>query len=223
MLRKRISNLAIFIVFLLSACSTKNISTPSSIDPLNSLQSETVETSTPEPVLATSAPEPSETPTSESIPTTKPVATFSDLPATPTAGIATEPTCINRATLVRHLSFADDSKIQTGLFFNKIWRIQNSGSCTWTSAYKFVFDSGERMEAPGESPLPRDVPPGDTIDIQIIMRSPDVANTYIGNWMLRDPNGLLFGIGENGDQPIAIKIVVKYIVTKDKKAAPECG
>jgi hypothetical protein len=55
------------------------------------------------------------------------------------------------------------------------------------------------------------------------MRSPDVANPYTGDWMLRDPDGILFGTGESADQPIEVQIVVKQRSTKDFHPFPECG
>jgi hypothetical protein len=82
------------------------------------------------------------------------------------------------------------------------------------------------MDAPAETPLSHDVPPGDTTDIQILMEAPFVANEYTGNWMLRDSNGLLFGAGEASDQPIAIKLVVKYYNSNAKDTLwynSECG
>jgi hypothetical protein len=113
-----------------------------------------------------------------------------------------------------------------GLFFGKGWRIQNTGTCTWTKTYAFVYASGEKMSAITETPLTRDVLPGETIDIQILMKAPDVANTYTGNWMLRDMNGVVFGTGEMADQPIEVQIIVKNPAAQslqDRHSVPECG
>jgi hypothetical protein len=223
MLLKRFYSLILVVSFLLSACSSKNATPTANANPAGGSSAAGQSTPTAEVVLPTNTPEPSPTPT---IP---PTATFTSAPSPTEAPVLTStsvavvPTCTNRATLVRHLSFADNSSIYNGRFFGKAWRIQNTGTCTWTTAYAFVFASGEQLSAPAETPLTRDVPPGDTIDIQILMRAPDVANTYTGNWMLRDPNGVLFGTGEMADQPIDVQIVVKYPSTKDFHPFPECG
>ncbi len=222
MLLKRALSLATLSIFILSACS--NNKTASTQEPVAlSSQPAVILTSTSEVETATKTLEPSATPTSEPSPTFISESASTELPTNPPTTVAAAPACINRATLVRHLSFADDSKIQTGFYFSKAWRIQNTGTCTWTTAYMFVFASGEKMNAPDETPLPREVAPGETIDIQIMMRSPDVENTYIGDWMLRDPSGALFGTGENADQPFPIKIVTKYNIKKDKFTVPECS
>lgn len=220
---KRVSSLIVIFTFLLSACSSKNTPSASSTNPTAGNGLTVQNTSTSEAIIPTNTPEPSATPTTEPTATFTPELTPTDIPTNSTMLIAAVPACTNRATLVRHLSFADGSKITSGFFFGKSWRIQNTGTCTWTTAYAFVFASGEQMNAPAETPLPSNVAPGETIDIQIKMKSPDVANTYTGDWMLRDPNGTLFGTGDMADQPIGIKIIVIYHSTEDKFPAPECG
>jgi hypothetical protein len=220
---KRFYLLTIAMLLFVSACSTKN--TPVTTNAGPTVESLSAGQSTPTTALViltnTSEPLPSLTlaPTStytpEPSPTVAPVMT-----STPEATI---PICTNRATLVRHLSFSDNSSVTNNSYFNKAWRIQNSGTCTWTTSYAFVFASGDQLSAPAETHLQHDVLPGETIDIQISMKSPDVANAYSGNWMLCDPNGVLFGTGETADQPIAINILVKKFVEKNKFPAPECG
>ncbi len=212
----------VLLSFFLSACSTKsgpsgsNTNVPGK-NPTDALSTPTAvaatPTDTPEPPTPTSVP----TATDTIVPTAteKPIDTTTPVPATPA--------CTNQATLVRHLSFADNSKIDSGLFFGKIWRLQNTGTCTWSNGYAFVFSNGEQMNAPAETPLSQEVPPGETIDIKLLMKAPDVANTYSGNWMLRDANGVLFGTGANADQPIEVIIVVTYPSTKDFHPFPECG
>jgi hypothetical protein len=220
---KRFKWLFIVLLIFLGACAPTKISA-------TVIASSTSEGSPTKQSTSTSTPGvPTDTPEVLPTPTKPPIATFTPEPSPTEALMITStpvvltPTCTNRATLVRHLSFADGSSIYSGLYFGKSWRIQNTGSCTWTTSYSFVFVSGEQMNAPAETPLASDVLPGNTIDIQILMQAPEVANAYLGSWMLRDPNGTLFGIGEAADQPIVVSIVVKYKNTKDKFPVPECS
>jgi hypothetical protein len=223
MVFKRNSILVIAILFLLSSCSTEKTPSTTNISPSGESVSAVQSTPTAAMAAPTQTPEPA--PTQSTLPTA---------PATPeptqaqqlqptATPIPVTPACTNRATLVKHLSFSDNSSINSNSHFNKAWRIQNTGTCTWTTAYAFVFASGDQLSGPAESALPHDVLPGETIDIQISMKTPDVVNAYTGNWMLRDPNGALFGTGEAADQPIAINILVKKSSEKDKFPAPECG
>ena len=219
----RFNWLLIVIVFLLGACSSKNILATDNADPTVIGSPVGVHTMVSEAALPTNTPEPSPTSTIPPTATFTPKPVPTEEPTISSKTVAVVPACMNRATLVRHLSFSDGSSISSGYIFGKAWRIQNTGTCTWTTAYALVFASGEQLNAPAETPLTREVPPGDTIDIQISMKAPDVANVYIGNWMLRGPDGILFGTGEAADQPIVINIVVKKIIQKDKFPAPECG
>jgi hypothetical protein len=223
MILNRFKWLIIVILFLLGACSPKNVPATANTNPTSESAPAGQSPSASEVVLLTNTPEPSPTPTIPPTATFTPEPLPTEPPAITSTNVAAIPACENRATLERHLSFGDGSSIFSGLFFGKSWRIQNTGTCTWTTTYAFVFASGEQMNAPAETPLTRAVPPGDTIDIQILMQAPDVANAYTGNWMLRDPDGVLFGIGESSDQPIVVNIVVKYKNVIDKFTFPECG
>jgi Ig-like domain from next to BRCA1 gene len=219
-------SLIIVILLLSSACASVNTVSTKKAAPTGEDSSLAQNTPTVEVSVPTNTMEPSSTPTLPPTATFTPESSLTNAAAiqsTPATPVATIATCKNQATLVRHLSFSDNSSIINNSYFNKAWRIKNTGTCTWTTAYAFVFSSGEQMNAPTETPLPREVPPGDTIDIQIAMKAPDVAHAYTGNWMLRDPNGVLFGTGEAADQPIAINILVKKYTEKDKFPSPECG
>jgi hypothetical protein len=219
----RFNWLLIVIVSLLGACSSKNILATANADPTVIGSPVGVHTMVSEAAIPTNTPEPSPTSTIPPTATFTPKPVPTEKPTITSKTVSVIPACTNRATLVRHLSFSDGSSISSGFIFGKAWRIQNTGTCTWTTAYALVFASGEQLNAPPETPLTREVPPGDTIDIQISMKAPDIAKEYIGTWMLRDPNGTLFGTGETADQPIVINIVVKKPIEKDKFPAPECG
>jgi hypothetical protein len=223
MVFKRNSILIIAILFFFSACSTGNMPSATNYSPTG--DSVSAVQSTPIAAVAattqTSEPSPTRTILPTASLTPEPTQAL-ELQSTATS-IPVTPACTNRAALVKHLSFSDKSSININSHFNKVWRIQNTGTCIWTTAYAFVFSSGDQLNAPAEAPLAHDVLPGETIDIQVSMKTPGVENAYTGNWMLRDPNGALFGTGEAADQPIAINILVKESSKKDKFPAPECG
>jgi hypothetical protein len=223
MVFKRNGFLIITILFLLSSCSTGNTPPTTITSPTG--ESISAVQSTPTAAVATPSQTPEPSPTRAILPTAAPTLepTQTQQLQSTAASIPSTPACTNRATLVKHLSFSDNSSINSNSHFNKVWRIQNTGTCTWTRAYAFVFSSGDQLSAPAETPLAHAVPPGETIDIQVSMKTPEVENAYTGNWMLRDPNGVLFGTGETADQPIAINILVKKSIDKDKFPAPECG
>src|SRR5690606_41996815 len=62
-------------------------------------------------------------------------------------------------------------------------------SCTWTTEYSVELFSGDAMGAPRRFSLPKEVPPGASVDIAVDMNAPRKAGVYQGNWMLRNPSG----------------------------------
>jgi hypothetical protein len=78
--------------------------------------------------------------------------------------------------------------------FTKTWRIKNTGSCPWTSAYAIVFDKGDPMGGPTAQAISGTVMPGQVVDISITLMSPNVPGKYKGYWKLRNSSGEVFGV-----------------------------
>jgi hypothetical protein len=142
---------------------------------------------------------------------------FQFLPILPTPEPTTTPiptpiptgiSCSDLAIFVQDVTIPDNTNIQPGKTFEKVWRLRNNGTCTWTTAYNLVFHSGHTMGGPASVSIPSDVAPGKTVDLKVNMVAPVTNGTYRGNWMLSNTTGALFGIGENGDKPFWVQIVV---------------
>ncbi len=169
------------------------------------------------PQLPTAAP----TQLTTATPTLLPTATPTQLPTatpTPTFAPTAVPAPCNLGYLVGDVTIPDGTILNPGDSFIKTWRLENVGACTWTSSYSLVFTNGDLMSAPSVVQLPGNVAPGQTIDLSISMVAPLSAGTYQGYWMLRDPNGNLFGVGSYGSQNFWVQIVVyasaEFAVTK---------
>ena len=106
------------------------------------------------------------------------------------------------------VTIPDDMVMQPGQNFIKTWRLKNNGTCTWTQQYSVAFFSSELMGAPASVPMPKDVPPGQTVDVSVEMVAPQEAGTFQGNWKLRNASKTWFGVGPNGDLPFWVRIVV---------------
>jgi hypothetical protein len=102
----------------------------------------------------------------------------------------------------------DDTQMQPGQAFTKIWRLQNVGTCTWSKDYSIALFSGANLSAPASVSVPSEVTPGLTVDIAVDMEAPQEAGVYQGNWKLRNASGVWFGIGPSGGSPFWVKIVV---------------
>jgi hypothetical protein len=103
------------------------------------------------------------------------------------------------AQFLADVTYPDGSIVPRNTTFVKIWRIRNTGTCTWSTSYAIVFSSGDGMSAPASVAMPGSVAPGQYIEIPITMKSPGTDGNYRGYWKLRNASGGLFGIGDQAD------------------------
>lgn len=131
-------------------------------------------------------------PTIETNPTTIPTP-FS----TPTPGPVGSTPCY-RASF-EYETIPDGTLIPKGKDFIKLWRLKNTGTCTWTGAFSLVFVEGDLMGADGSNRFTDvDIPPGGFVEIEIEMTAPSKPGPYRGYWMLLSPDGTVFGVGIAG-------------------------
>ena len=115
----------------------------------------------------------------------------------------------NRATFGKDVTIPDNTAVQPGQVFTKTWEIKNSGSCTWTSGYVLLFDSGDQMNAPATASITSgSIAPGGTLSISVELTAPTAPGTYQANFKLRSPDNIVFGINSDGQGPFWVKVVV---------------
>jgi hypothetical protein len=107
------------------------------------------------------------------------------------------------------ITIPDDTSMQPGQSFTKIWRLLNVGSCRWTAEYGVRFFYGAQMSAQESVLLKGAVNPGEEIEIAVDMTAPQSPGVHQGNWKLQNATGQLFGIGPNGDAPFWVRIIVQ--------------
>jgi hypothetical protein len=156
--------------------------------------------------IPSATPQPTETSTPEPTATEEPTAT-QEPTATENAVSEVEEGC-NEAAYIADVTIPDGTELDPDQKFVKTWRLQNTGTCTWSSRYKLVFYSGEQMDGPKKSQaFTINVPPGTTIDISVTLRAPKEEGKYKGNWKLEDGGGNQFGLGPAGG-PFYVLITV---------------
>ena len=126
----------------------------------------------------------------------------------------------DRAQFVTDVTVPDGTKFAPGDDFVKTWRLKNTGSCTWTTSYALVFDSGDAMNGPASINLTGSVAPGQTIDISAEMEAPDSNGTYRGNWKLRNASNAKFGLGWDASEPFYVIIKVVGTPTPTPTSGP---
>ena len=118
------------------------------------------------------------------------------------------PVPCNLARFVADVNIPDGTDFNPGDGFVKTWRLQNVGSCDWTSGYDIVFSSGDAMGAPSAVQLTTSVvPTGGTVDVSVSLVAPDDPGTYRGNWKLRDAADQVFGIQSAGEFWVEIDVL----------------
>ena len=184
--------------------------TPTATSPLAPTQT-TQPTATEVPPTATQTQAPTATlvpsPTATSIPPTPVPPT--PVPPTPVPPVPTaKPVPCNWALLVKDISTPDGTVVIAGSDFTKTWRLENIGTCHWTSKYALVYTSGEQMGADKVTYLDETIEPGETVDISLTFTAPSAEGSHIGYWKLRNQNGAYFGTGDNADQALWVMIKV---------------
>ncbi|CAG0946866.1 hypothetical protein ANRL1_03372 [Anaerolineae bacterium] len=101
--------------------------------------------------------------------------------------------CTNNAAFIADVTVPDGTPWQPNQGFNKIWRVQNNGSCTWNAKYQLVFLNGTRMTTVAQVGVTGNVAPGQSYDPQVALNAPATPGDYTGQWQLRDESGAFFG------------------------------
>ena len=123
-------------------------------------------------------------------------------------------TCINKAELIRSLTLNDYASLTPNSLYAKVWEVMNTGTCTWTSDYRVVFDSGDPFFDSSDIFIPTEVKPGETVEIRYNFYAPSDVKVYEGYWILQDAQKNKFGLGENFDDKL------HFIFMIEKKINP---
>lgn len=158
-------------------------------------------------LAATTQIAPSPTPTLSLPGYTAVPATNTSVPATRTP-LPTAVTYCDWVMFLKDVTIPDGTQMGPGEVFTKTWRLQNRGTCTWTSDYMLVYTSGDTMGGTTAVRLPGRVAPGQTVDVSVTLTAPNSTGHYVGYWMLRNPSGTLFGYGNSAEKAFYVDIKV---------------
>ena len=204
--RNRLAGILVLVLFALSACNLprKGAPTQSEFEAIFTAAAQTRQAQ-----LTETSGSPATTGVKPTAPGTPVPGGTPPLPATPIPGSGTPSSLpCDRVKLIADVTYPDGTQVAPGTSFVKTWRLQNAGSCAWTSAYTVVFSGGDALGAPSSLSLTTGtVAPGENVDVSITMKAPDSVGKYRGNWMLRNASGQDFGIGPN-NKPFWVQIDV---------------
>lgn len=87
---------------------------------------------------------------------------------------------------------ADKTKIQKGSTFTATFVMKNTGTTTWNKTYTMRYYAGDKMEAPNDLNMTKEVKPGDTIQFTFQMRAPNTVKDTNTVFVLSNPDGANF-------------------------------
>ena len=175
--------LVLLFLLLLTACVTVSEETPTDAPVL--FVTSTLPPTRPGLTLPTDVP-----------PTASPTLDPSD--PTPT------PSCRDNAVFVEDVTVPDNTPLEAGEKFTKTWKLQNTGTCTWTG-YTIAFVSGDKMDSPETVPVP-ETEARATVEVSIDLVAPAENGAYTGNFELRNAKGETIPLGT--EPTFWVKIVV---------------
>ena len=120
-------------------------------------------------------------------------------------GTTSGPKC-DDAQYIADLTVPDGTIMKPGQDFDKVWRIKNTGTCTWDDGYALVYQGGSldgynvKIKTTNQF-----VKAGETYDFGVHLTASLVPNTYTECWTMMNDKGYYFG-----QSPVAcVSIVVQ--------------
>lgn len=101
--------------------------------------------------------------------------------------------CADNAEFVADVTIPDNTVIAPGAVFVKTWRMKNTGTCTWVSAYAYAFTSDNPLGAPAAVNIVGNVAPGSLYDVSVSFTAPITPGVYLSRWRMRNAANTLFG------------------------------
>ena len=114
---------------------------------------------------------------------------------------------------IADVNISDDTQMQPGHAFEKVWRLQNNGNTAWPQDCTIYHVMEEDFGA-FDFPLGRPVRPGETADVAVSMVAPEAPGTYESWWQLKDPQGNSIG------KPFYVRIQVVAVTADSDLAQP---
>jgi uncharacterized protein YkwD len=122
------------------------------------------------------------------------------------------PDCTNSASFVADVTIPDNTNVAGGTTFTKTWRVSNTGTCIWGPDYTLAYYSDERLGAPDSIPLAITYP-GQTADISVDFTAPNTTGNHRGNFVIKNPAGLIMKVGDDSRLWVIINVTVTTAIT----------
>ncbi len=185
----------IALVLVISACSRAETTPTPRPDELYTQAAQTVQAGLTQTaaLLPTSTATPTQAPTNTVTPTLAASATSAVSPTNPVAPTSARPTVADKASWVSQ-NPVDGTVLAPGQEFAMTWTVKNVGTTTWNTNYQlryYLADATLRFGA-SDIKFPKEVKPGESIDLSVSMKAPSAAGDYTTIWVLTNDQGANF-------------------------------
>ena len=203
---KKLFIVATLVVLTLSACNGQAAVETTTPPPVTDTQVATalISITEPPPATETFTPGPTELAASQTA-AALPTVTLTATVGTPRP--TNPPDCTNQGSFVADVTIPDNTNVAGGTTFTKTWRIANTGTCVWGPDYTLTHYSEQRLGAPDGVPLAITYP-GQNVDISVELTAPTNTGTYQGNFVVKNPAGLIMSIGDDSRLWVIINVTV---------------
>ena len=102
----------------------------------------------------------------------------------------------NNSSYIADVTYPDNTVVKPGADFQKVWRVQNTGTCLWDDGYKLAFIAGDKALDPISFEFKDSadfVSGGETADLGVPLTAPLAEGTYSATWRMQSDNGVFFG------------------------------
>lgn len=113
--------------------------------------------------------------------------------------------CEDKALFTADPAYTDGREVSAGSTITQTWRVQNVGTCTWTTAYKLVRVGSGAEETESQSLL-EPIVPGAEVALSVTIPLPNRTGTYEAEWLLYNEAGQSFGLGIAIQRPFGLNV-----------------
>jgi len=99
----------------------------------------------------------------------------------------------DKSAYINDVTIPDGTILAPGQTFVKTWKLQNTGSCTWSADYSLAFVSGIVMGG-STTTIGQSMASGAQAEISVSLTAPSTVGTYTGYWRLSNEQGVAFGV-----------------------------
>lgn len=102
------------------------------------------------------------------------------------------PACVDDLRFIEDVTVPDGSLFTPGAYIDKLWRVENSGTCNWDDRYRLRLVEGSSLSAKEENAL-YPARSGTQAIIQLTFFAPAEPGSYRSAWQAFNPSGIPFG------------------------------